>query len=1133
MARVSRPRTTTTRRSTSTSATTSTNRTTNTGSSSTGATQPPVPSGAQGRAPKATINGLKGMTTRFDTFATTRGSDSGFNTNTTGSGAVSRGYIKCSSQPIQNGCRLTVDTFHADQDDKMTLILMAEVLDTKTNELRTVNLSVLANGENINKKSYRGSRSYDISYADVNKYLQKFNPSLQVTPGTTNLSVMAFWNGSGGSVRHRAGGPARGGMFRLPAPLGGSSPLATRINATTGAANSEDTPLPLDMQVAYPDNLTRSMTALKPDGNILSRLESEFKGGSDAKTMKKAVHSMYDMVEKIQQGDKSDVEQLLGKDWTIHTVTRYWLKDDGAPGAPGKAGTGFFKGFRVDDDGLPIQDPMRDKYMDDARLGMTHHAGAIRLRKNKQATVINVKPGEGRLDDKTGIRQRIEVGIELKPEASAQDAREILEGLGNDSGRWNDTIFNHAENQVHELDEDLDLSKALDPWLDVTQDRHKFTIKNEKTGVEIEFSFDFVKAKTLRPEHVDDNGKPLEVEFAVLEGELDHLQLNSTNQAATADGAGTGSFSTDSSQERWLSSTSAEVTMDVDPRLHELQDLENKAFRQTGSYKAFEGVNDKLLKALFPAGLSEAHQKAAHAANLLGLVPPTQDVIRRKIKHFTENSGIKWTPELDKFVQQIAKDPATIEKMDRLLYDATPDIDGDTPDVVQALRAIGGVLTPDLEYDAPTLVAKVTRDLEKKGLDMTQEVKDALSQLTVKQMRPGQIEDMLTDLDSKGLGEIFQPLANELGLAHVPEPKIDFTGMKDEIAGYLKKEMIDPDFASKYCKALNAEAKGGWDLSDCWYNINDLKGGYASSALSDVGLDDAPIDKDAFRAEAGAHLAKSGVTWNGSIERFVNKVAKDYDFSDAKDWLDELRYDYEDALESAASNMGASEPKLTYNLAKLDSDFGPQLAGGYINYTGELQTLTHELLEHGAKLSQVKRFISHVASGNEPKSALSRYSLKAPRGVTVPDRKVDPTLADGDLAQAASEGFFAYDAAVQAMAHAVIDGGAKPSDVIGALKTAHQYKSLDEALKDYGVKVPDGTTVPGRTLDVAGAIGEIENRLNDTLDDKVRKYLEKALPVAFAADDFVLNDVFSSSRTLAKKLDYVEKHSKLDRPSLR
>ena len=127
--------------------------------------------------------------------------------------------------------------------------------------------------------------------------------------------------------------------------------------------------------------------------------------------------------------------------------------------------------------------------------------------------------------------------------------------------------------------------------------------------MKVELSFDIVIAETTRPEHAHPDGTPRRVKFYVLENELDHLQLESTNQSEYRAGqAESGNFKTNAAQDKWLKDTGKNVTMDLDPRLHELEDLENASFRATGSYKAFETVSADVLDTLFPKGLGRGVQ---------------------------------------------------------------------------------------------------------------------------------------------------------------------------------------------------------------------------------------------------------------------------------------------------------------------------------------------------------------------------------------------------------------------------------------------------------------------------------------------------------------------------------------------
>jgi hypothetical protein len=1142
MARVPPRNTNTTVRQPTTGATTNTNATTATGNVTPAAdttptdamdnTGPSAAGGATPTIPKAEINGLQNLTTNYDDFATTRGSGS-FNVGGGGGqpGAVDRGYIKCDADPVAGGCRLTVDSYHSTPNDKITLVLMAEVLDTKTNELRTINLSVLGNQMNMNGDGFRGQAQFDIKYDDVNKYLKQYNPKLQLNPGNTSLSVMAFFNDDNGRVQHRAGGPARGGRFRIPQAPGTMSPIATRIGGAT-PAGGDDTPLPLDMQVAYPNALTDSYSMLKKDGNIVSRLESEFKGSTTKQEMVGAIHSMYDMVEKIKGGDHSEVEKLLGKDWTIETVSRYWIKDDGNNDDVGKAGTGFFKGFRVDDDGLPVQDPMRDSYMDNKRLGMTSHEGAIRLRSNKQATQINVKPGGGRLDDKTGIKQRIEVGLELKPDATEDDVKTFLSGVSS-SSTWTDTIFNHAERQVKKLDDGIKLAETLEPWLDVVQDRHKFTVKNEKTGVEIEFSFDIVTATTKRPEHADENGQPRTVKFYVLEGELDHLQLQSANQGNYAAGdADGGAFKTDDAQEKWLKKTSGEVTMDIDPRLHELDDLENDAFRQTDSYRAFEGVNDKLKTAIFPNGFQPAKQKAAHAAEMLGLVPLTREAVNNKIRYAVQAAGLKWTPELKASLEKLADSDQRMAKVDDLFYDPNRQ-----NDVIDMLERIYGISLPPLEYDRDNVIMMVEDAIRPLGLEVSPEVADLLGSLTVDKVSPEWLKQQLNGLEYQDDATVFTNIAARQGVP-VAKPTVNVYGLEKRVDDVFKQAWIDDSCKQPFMDYLAEAAKGGASAYKLRDAIGDMSWRPEDSfkvfeKFTDVAKPKLEVDHDRYLASATQGLKSQHVVMTDELKDFLMKAATDHHKTvrSARDFAEGLDYgDFGGTFESVAKALNISPPKLTYDLKKLDKELEKYTDSAQLKFDDKVSDFAHALLDSGVSSYKLKRAFSRLSRG-DLEAGLKSEGIKVPDGLSVPKMKYDLAKVDALLKESSAQAFIVFDQPMESFTHKLLKevDGMTPSKLTSFIADL-SARSMDDALKNQRIDVPQGVTAPAVNYNERALIKNIEGRAGGGWNDEVGTYLRKNLPAALATDDVSVRDLARGSLTTV--LDKVKKATNVDPPAV-
>ncbi|MDP2343704.1 MAG: hypothetical protein Q8O67_22285 [Deltaproteobacteria bacterium] len=989
----------------------------------------------------------------FDTYA---GNDAG--------GAVSRGFIKVDAQPLANGCRIEVASFHGSHNDKMTLTLLAEVLDTQSNQLRTITLSVLAKSEVMNGTSYRGKNYFDLNYDDVNKWLQAKNPALKLVPGHTNLAVAAKWD-----IGHQAGGFGRGGVFRIPPPLGTQSIAAIR---STGAATStEQTDLPLDMQVAFPPTLLAQVPQLKPTGSIQSRLESELKGNTSKKEMVAAVHEMYRLAELSHTGNDREIEKMLGKDWTIETVNRYWLKDTGAANQEGKAGAGYFKGFRVDGNGLPMQDPMRDSYMDDGNLMMTRHEGAIRLRTNQQATVVNVKPGGGRRDPQTQITQRIEVGVELNASANTADAAAAMQKLA--SGTWSGTVFNHAQKEVAKLDAGMNLSTCLVPWLDVTQDRHKFTVKNKKTGVEIELSLDFVKAKTLRPGHADAAGVAREVEFCTLEAELDHLQLQSANQSTfvAAGSVQQGTFNTDADQDTWLKASSAAVTMDIDPRLHELKDLENKSFRSTGSYKSFEGVTAKLVPALFKSGLGEGRQKAAHAAALLGLVSFDDTALTKNIHERIAGAGFVVTPALATAIDAAVKLPRQ-----RLLLDQG--LSSGTAKNVAAWLQQGLGAVPALEYDLGKTKARLQGSLEALGFVVDATTTALLDTMTVQKMPPATFEQHLARLPQLNDVQMLAGIAAALG---VPAP-----ALKPDVASYLKRAEVRDALG----KALETAAVDKASVVDVeafllqaagkghtLFEIRQLLATMASSPqvrLQQVattrGLTVPALKAsvDALVRQLEPYLKQQQLVMTPSLKKLLEKVASTRDVTASQQFVQSLAQNAVDTAAAEAKRQGMAAPTLDRDWVAIDGALTPTLKQHHVAYSADLQKLVRSAVDAGVPSAVLQRAFQYL--GNQSLAQALKTAGVYLVGVKIPDVDVDKASLGAALS-AAYQGYTGVFPSWTSFVDDALKAGLTPAQV-----AAYAQQSVNSGSLAAARAYPQLMSLPNVPVDVAGLCSFVGTR---------------------------------------------------------
>ncbi len=498
------------------------------------------------------------------------------------------GSIKVGVSPTADGMRIKVKSHHKTKNEKVQLTLQVRVINQGKEQLIT--LGVLNSiKDKLNTRYYEATNYYDVTYDDINAYLQKHAPHLTVVPGTT-LAVSARWDAG-----HEWGGYNRNGMIEAPRPLKAASPVAIRTNPA-GAITYDD--VPLDIAVPVDDDFyQRYKAVVKKNSKLTTRMECEYKGATSEDELEAAVRSLYELSD-----DADALKKLLGDDWSIEPITRYYVKDDNG---------NVLKDAR----GFPKIDPMKDIYYDSPSWSITKRKGALRVRSNKQKSgSLNVKPGNGVLDPQTGIRKRVEIGLDLR--------------RGFDIERLKDLFTEKSEyynpfNEMEAMDGRIREDKVLQPALEVVGDRHKFKLTNQQTGEEIEISCDFTKAKTLRDADADPKtGEPREAEHFQIEMEIDHLQINSTNVVTGPNVANRSwtKFRNQNDQVKYLSELDEDESAinTGRPRIHTREDLKNpNALKE--ELKALGTVKEKLIAHLFKNGMKPATQKAHMAWELMGL----------------------------------------------------------------------------------------------------------------------------------------------------------------------------------------------------------------------------------------------------------------------------------------------------------------------------------------------------------------------------------------------------------------------------------------------------------------------------------------------------------------------------------
>ncbi|MBK6683784.1 MAG: hypothetical protein IPG45_04870 [Deltaproteobacteria bacterium] len=1053
--------------------------------------------------------------------------DASFDTYTSSSDqAVERAFIRTTAEAIPGGAQITVNSFHKEKDDKVTLWLMAEVLDRSNNQFRTITLATLDHNFPINPGSFRGKGVYDLKYEDVNRYLQARNPNLSLVPGETSLAVAAMWENG-----HQAGGFGRGGIFRLP----GSAPVSGVTGANVSGATN-NTPLPLDMQVAFPAELTAAFPQLDGNGNMVSRLESELKGTSTRGEMVDATKRMYELVQAIKAGNTAEQEARLGKGWKAETSSQFWIKDDGSANLPGVPGTGPFAGYRVNADGIPVIDPMIDVYMDDAQLNMTRLAGALRLRSNSAGVNVNIKPGGGRPGASLGdllpvILQRIEWGFQMAPGTSPAMAGEALRGLSRDA--WATSVFNLPQREITKLGSKLILSDALEPWLEVSQQRHKFILTNAE-GVSIEFSFDFVTAKTLRPEHANPDGSPRVLEFYVLETELDHLAtLGSQNQlgsAVSASGVSSASFSTNDAQDAWLKATSDQVTMQIDPRLHEVKDIEDEGFRSTSSYVAFAEEVKRVVPWLFPNGLEQGVQKAASTGRDLGFVVFDDASYGAALKQTFSSLGFQWTPEWAAKFDAIKGDPAKREILEGALA-------GRDRAALDTFFGTTQVANADVKVaiDPAAMTVRLTGALAQLGFRSGPEVEAMVRALARKGPTVREIEDLFRGLGTAPEKEILKNFAAAAGLKQAPALTPDVALLFGEQTRYgrqLRQQLDRGDVAASDVKAVeaflkSAVATGKVDLTTVRATIDGLSydperglGEIAQKAgLPTTAIPVLHTTRDRLAARFQAIAAQRFFKIDKPLMEFFKEVAKQMPRAEALHWAGQYHGDLQAALKTKADELKIKTPKLELDLPRLHASMEANLIQSFVFYTPELKAFVEKAVGSGVSADliagafrQLSREPSMAkalqASGVDPKAfgaqvPAVRYDQKAVVAsimtnlqghlsvlgdATEIDRFVSACLAKGLTAQQTTEW--------------------APASV----STARQWAlyNVDSALRD---------SLPTIKIEVAKVVAGWKAKYGAEWSPAKERYATSALTKALAKPDFYLSQVYEgsgvqSSRTL-------------------
>jgi hypothetical protein len=562
-------------------------------------------------------------------------------------GSWSRGFIKVAAEPSDTGCVIKVTSGHQSKNEDVTLILQARVRHTTTDpndatkkitEEKVITLDIMHTGK-INPDGFESESKFEVDYDKINAYLAHYQPGLQLSPGTP-LAVYAAWDNS-----HQWGGYARDGIVYIPQRL--QNPLSAA--GASGANDPLGGPVPLDIGVQLSEDLVKANTWYGPHGStevlarggqFMSRVESEVKvevpydkGNEVARRLTSLIQltndayvleqkaktdpSVKGAAEAKQAEVKSTAERIFGRGWnlSIEDVRRFYEFD-----AAGK--------LVLDAEGLPKVMPMLDRYYDSQDGKLAQRGIALRFRETPKDPMglVNIKmPSPGDLPNPTnlaGLIGRYDTGIQ-----TVKGIRSTPEAL---TQFFDSTEHLNAFKYIREAIPGLTAKDVLKPAMDLTTRRYKIMLEHE-SGTSVEISLDHVTAVALDEKgnvRLDASGKPMVATFWQDERDLEHLQLNSNNQASNTGAAAFGAlgqFSTEDEQDKWLKKLGGDATLSGPPRIHRPSDVTNPSIIDSEAYKLLLDVGPRSHQHLLGFTPRGAMQKYAWAARLTGIVPLTPE----------------------------------------------------------------------------------------------------------------------------------------------------------------------------------------------------------------------------------------------------------------------------------------------------------------------------------------------------------------------------------------------------------------------------------------------------------------------------------------------------------------------------
>lgn len=298
--------------------------------------------------------------------------------------------------------------------------------------------------------------------------------------------------------------------------------------------------------------------------------------------------------------DPKKVKEIFGEGWEMHRADRYF---ESKTGADGKAE------LKLDAKGLPIARVMSDVLYDDDKLSLTKSGSVLRFREfeGDKFNMVNFKPGFGNWVG--NIISRIEYALLVGP-GIKEDPTQLSPFLESNE-HFNPGRFAKA------FAPGVDFNQ-LKPRFENSDTRYRYILEHKGSLTEIEISLDHVTGRARGVVGAD--GKMKEVQFAQFEMESMHTNIVGESWDLS-NPAQAQSYREQAAAAR----ASGVLTDNGQPQIHLPADADNKAIRNTDSYKIFVGATDAMTKFMYGSTVPVVHgdQKGHQIATMLGMVSGT------------------------------------------------------------------------------------------------------------------------------------------------------------------------------------------------------------------------------------------------------------------------------------------------------------------------------------------------------------------------------------------------------------------------------------------------------------------------------------------------------------------------------